>query len=329
MKLPIFILGITLCFLGCEKAFISSPDVTPQLVFDEMWRELDENYSYFELKSVNWDSVYNVYAPQIESDMSDEALFNVCLAMLEELRDGHNSLFSPNTGDIRFPYEAGYPIFFDLEIIKSEYLANEFNEVGNYTYAMLENDIAYVHFKDFQKARDIAEVMSFVNENAAQGLIFDIRNNGGGLGQDAADIISYFIDSPQTVGFIVEKTGPAHDDFSEKLSITAEPTDIFFDKPVRFLMNRGAYSASTYLAAMIKDLPQVKTIGQITGGGGGGNSSFYLPNGWVVTMSVNKFLDANAQEVEEGILPEIEIINDSLDLVNLTDRMLERAIEEF
>ena len=119
MKLPIFILGITLCFLGCEKAFISSPDVTPQLVFDEMWREIDENYSYFELKSVNWDSVYNVYAPQIESDMSDEALFNVCLAMLEELRDGHNSLFSPNTGDIRFPYEAGYPIFFDLEIIKS------------------------------------------------------------------------------------------------------------------------------------------------------------------------------------------------------------------
>jgi C-terminal processing protease CtpA/Prc len=80
---------------------------------------------------------------------------------------------------------------------------------------------------------------------------------------------------------------------------------------------------------MIKDLPQVKTIGQITGGGGGGNSSFYLPNGWVVTMSVNKFLDANAQEVEEGILPEIEIINDSLDLVNLTDKMLERAIEEF
>ena len=194
---------------------------------------------------------------------------------------------------------------------------------------MLENDIAYVHFKDFQKARDIAEVMSFVNENTAQGLIFDIRNNGGGLGQDAADIISYFIDSPQTVGFIVEKTGPAHDDFSEKLSITAEPTDIFFDKPVRFLMNRGTYSASTYLAAMIKDLPQVKTIGQITGGGGGGNSSFYLPNGWVVTMSINKFLDANAQEVEEGILPEIEIINDSLDLVNLTDRMLERAIEEF
>ena len=329
MRPFIYLLGFVFCCMNCEKAFISSAAITPQFVFDEMWRELDENYIYFDVKSVDWDSIYNVYAPRVQADISDEDLFNVCVEMLEELRDGHNSLFSPATDDVKYPFKEGFPIFFDLEIIKSEYLNDDFKEIGNYTFGMLQNDIAYVYFRDFEKVRDITEVMSFVNDNDAKALIFDIRNNGGGVGQDAEDIISYFINSPQTVGFIVEKTGPNRDDISENLSITAEPTDFFFEKPVHFLMNRGSYSASTYLAAMIKDLPQVKTIGQITGGGGGGNNSFYLPNGWVLTMSVNKLLDTNLEEVEEGIEPDIEIINDSLSLVNRTDLMLEKAIEEF
>lgn len=330
MKLPIFTFAIiTLCFFSCEKAFISSKSITPQSVFDEMWRHIDENYSYFELKSVDWDSIHTVYAPKIQDEMSDDALYGVCLEMVEELRDGHSSLFAAGKGVVSFDYRKGYPVFFDLELIKSEYLGNDFNEVGNFTYGMLEENIAYVHFKDFKKVSDFAEVMSFVEEKNADALVFDVRNNSGGSGQDAGDIISYFINAPQTIGFIVEKIGPGHNDFSEKLSIIAEPADIFFDKPVHFLMNRGSFSASTYLAAMVKELPQVKTIGQITGGGGAGKSSLYLPNTWVVTVSGNKFLDLSSMEIEEGISPEVEIINDSLDLVNLTDKMLEKAIEEF
>jgi len=320
---------IVLTCIACDKVLMPTQVITPQFVFDEMWRELDENYIYFDVKAVDWDSIYNVYAPRVDANMTDSDLFSLCVEMLEELRDGHNSLYSPTTGDIKFPFRNGYSIFFDLELIKSKYLNNNFNEVGNYTFGILENEIAYVHFKDFEKVRDFTEVMDFIEENNAQSLIFDIRNNGGGVGQDAEDIVSYFINSPQTVGFIVEKIGPQHNDLSQNLSITAEPADIFFDKPVHFLINRASFSASSYLVAMMKDLPQVKTVGQITGGGGGGNNSFYLPNGWVLTMSVNKLLDVNLEEIEEGIEPDIAIVNDSLSLVNLTDLMLEKAIEEF
>ena len=136
------------------------------------------------------------------------------------------------------------------------------------------------------------------------------RNNGGGSGQE--DIVSYFIKEQTTAGYIIEKTGSGQQDVSPQLSFVVQPADFSFDKPVVLLTNRGSFSATSYLAAMMKPLPNVTLVGQITGGGGGGGASFLLQNDWVLTVSVSTFLDVNFEDIESGVVPDIDINNDCL-----------------
>ena len=123
-----------------------------------------------------------------------------------------------------------------------------------------------------------------MQQQGVEKLIFDVRNNGGGEG--AEDIIPYFIQATTTVGYTIEKTGKGQQDVSPNLPFLIESADFYFDKPIVLLTNRGSYSATTYFAAMMKVLPQVTIVGQITGGGGGGNAAFELQNGWLVEVSL-------------------------------------------
>ena len=321
---PLFI--ICLCFLltACEKALIPTLDNTPQAVFDEMWRQVDENYIYFDLKQVDWDAQYDKYAPLITADMTEAALFKVCGDMLQELRDGHNVLKNPTSTSV-YNVKEGFEINFDLATIKKNYLDNDFSENGFYTFGILENNIGYVHFADFAGARRIAQVMEFMDQQGVDKLIFDVRNNGGGEG--AEDIVPYFIQEPTNVGYTIEKTGTERQAVSPQLSFIVEPANLYFDKPVALLTNRGSYSATSYLAGMMKPLPNVTLVGQITGGGGGGNATFRLQNDWALSVSVSTFLDTNFEDIEGGVVPDVEINNDKAVLESGVDEMLERALE--
>lgn len=310
---------------ACEKALIPDLENSPKAVFDELWKHVDENYIYFDLKQVDWQEQYNKYVPLIKIDMSEEALFQVCLDMLNELKDGHNRLQN-RTMNKRYAFEEDYEILFDIEVVKNNYLKGTFQEEGNFTYGILEGNIGYIHFKDFEGARRIQKVMEFMDEQKVIGVVFDIRNNGGGEG--AEDIVPYFINESTVVGYTIEKTGKAHQDISENLSFRVEPTNMYFDKPVVLLINRASFSATTYFAAMMKYLPNVTLIGQITGGGGGGNAAYRLQNGWIVRVSVSTFLDVQFNDIESGVTPDIQINNTEEILAQGVDEMLDRAIEE-
>ena len=67
---------------------------SPKDNFEYLWRECDEKYSFFELKEIDWDEVYNRYEPRITEDMSRVELFNTLGEMLRELKDDHTNLFS-------------------------------------------------------------------------------------------------------------------------------------------------------------------------------------------------------------------------------------------
>ena len=317
---------IILCFLltACEKVLIPKLENTPQAVFDEMWRQVDKNYIYFDLKQVDWDAQYDKYTPLIKADMPDATLFRVCGDMLKELRDGHNVLQKPNGTNV-YDFKDGFEVNFDLATIKKNYLNNDFSETGFYTYGILDNNIGYVHFANFSGARKIAQVLEFMDQQGVDKLIFDVRNNGGGGG--AEDIVSYFIPATTNVGYTIEKTGKERQAISPQLSFIVEPANFYFDKPVALLTNRGSFSATSYFAAMMKLLPNVTLVGQITGGGGGGNATFRLQNDWVLSVSVSTFLDTNFEDIESGVVPDIEINNDKAVLESGVDEMLERALE--
>ena len=95
-KTYIIVFGLlALCFASCERAFMDADEgYDPVSVFDYLWNKVDQQYAFFDVKGVDWDSVREVYRPKVDDDMGRDSLFRVCAAMLNTLRDGHTNLIS-------------------------------------------------------------------------------------------------------------------------------------------------------------------------------------------------------------------------------------------
>ena len=92
----IFILSVMACLgSACsEQTFSDDAEVN----FDALWTILDEHYTFFEYKNVDWDAVGKQYRAKITKGINSGELFNLCSVMLRELKDGHTNLI--NASDV-------------------------------------------------------------------------------------------------------------------------------------------------------------------------------------------------------------------------------------
>ena len=87
-KLYIILIGlVALTAVSCERAFMTKDEPSdPVSVFEYLWNRVDQQYVFFDIKGVDWDSVHTVFRPMVYDGMSDDSLFRVCAAMLGEKR---------------------------------------------------------------------------------------------------------------------------------------------------------------------------------------------------------------------------------------------------
>lgn len=165
----------------------------------------------------------------------------------------------------------------------------QFNSV---TYStIMENNIGYILIKDFTD-KTASEVKTVVNEmvkvNKIKSLIIDIRDNGGGIIDEAVKIVGYF--TPK--GTEVVSTKGKNKVVDRVYKTPTEP--IFPDIKLAVLVNRGSASASEILCGAVQDLDRGIVIGERTFGKGlvqnirsidyGGNvkitiAKYYIPSG--------------------------------------------------
>ena len=140
-----------------------------------------------------------------------------------------------------------------------------------------------------------------------------------------------FIKTNTFIGYQAVKTGKGYNDLSEPSVLYAIPVDAgknWADMKVAVLTNRDVYSTANMFASFMKELPNATLIGGRTGGGGGQPFTFYLPNGWAVTMSGQRLsLDVNKKHIEPGVEPDIYVTITEEDIQNKVDSILEKAIE--
>ena len=159
-----------------------------------------------------------------------------------------------------------------------------------------------------------------------RGLIIDIRSNGGGNLTNADLLASRFCNEKTLVGYTQHKTGPGHNDFSDLEPRYIEPSsNIRWQKPVCVLTNRHVFSAANEFTVMMKTLPNVKIVGDHTGGGAGMPFSSTLPNGWIVRFSAVPSFDAQKQPVEFGIDPDYNVQLTDADFAKGKDTIIEFA----
>ncbi len=305
----------------------------PRGNFEALWSILDEHYCFFDSKNVDWDKVHDTYSRRISDRMTREELFIVCADMLAELRDGHVNLSAPFNTSYYRAWWSDYPQNFSKRLIEESYFNFNYRQSSGMMYGFLENNIGYIYYESFSSPvgeGNLDHALNFLS--TANGLIIDVRDNGGGSLTNVETFVARFIDRPTLVGYISHKTGPGHNDFSEPYAITYRPAQegrVRWAKPIVVLTNRSTFSAANNFAAVMKNLPGVTIVGSVTGGGSGVPFSSELPCGWGIRFSACSMLDALGESTEGGITPSegCAVDLDPMDALSGRDTILEKAIE--
>lgn len=316
---------------SCQSELVSpTKKAAPLDIFEQVWKAIDEKYSYLEYKSIDWDSLGSVYRQQVDNSISEDSLFNVLGRMLFNLKDGHVNLRSEFNVSRNWEWFLDYPQNFDLGLLQRNYLS-DFRKTNNLVHKQIKG-VGYVYYQSFGTVvsdHDMDYIISLYKNT--KGLIIDVRNNGGGQAKNAFTILNHLSSSPTLVGVTYEKSGPAHDDFGKPTELWTRPQDDgekYLGKVI-LLTNRSCYSATSHFVAWAQALPNVTVIGDWTGGGGGVPTSIQLSNGWILRYSSTIEENANGFNIENGTPPDINVNMDDKDAVEGRDTILETALYVF
>lgn len=302
---------------------------TPEGNFELLWKIIDEKYCFFAEKDVDWNEVHERYSKRITPGMSSYALFEVLGDMLAELRDGHVNLYVGHDVASYSKWYEDYPSNFN-DSINSLYLGKngEYRTAAGMKYKIFSENIGYIRYESFSSGigdGNISEVLSYLA--LCDGLIIDVRNNGGGSLDYARKLAARFTDRKVLTSYIRHKTGPGHNDFSEYYPVWIEPYNhIRWQKPAVVLTNRHSFSATNDFVNAMRLMPEVTILGDRTGGGSGLPFSASLMNGWVVRFSASPTSDSSRKSIEAGIDPDVKVDMTHEDILRNRDTIIEEAI---
>ena len=174
---------------------------------------------------------------------------------------------------------------------------------------------------DFSK--NLAEVL-----DGAEGIVLDLRGNGGGDAEAMADVASLFLDEGTNLGRFADRSGASFELQTFAKRVWRSPAAVPIKLPLVVLTSENTSSAAEILAAAL----QTKGRAQVIGSGTCGcvlaiRSRHALPDGGVLDVSEFDYKTAGGVRLEgAGIKPDIFNSLTRSDIYSRHDRALERAI---
>lgn len=320
-----------LAFTSCEKAFMDHPvSSDPGSTFEYLWNKVNEQYAFFDIKGIDWDSVHRVYQPMLQEGMDDERLFDLCAAMLNTLRDGHTNLISnfniSRNDSVYYKMVAEKNI--DTDVVLLNYLTLDYHSTGGFSHnAIRDGQVAYLRLSTFENAIDDATLKYLMDRyKNCKGMILDLRQNGGGLVSNVKEMLSIFDNHGQPLYRTQIKSGPGRDDFSELFTVLADTTCLLdhpYRKPVAVLIDRGSYSATSFFSVCTQAYDNILLFGDYSGGGLGLPNGGELPNGWTYRFSITRTIANDGGNYENGVPPDVRVLLDP----DLTAQGIDNVIE--
>lgn len=192
--------------------------------------------------------------------------------------------------------------------------------IQSVTAKVIEDQIGYIRLASFQdnSTEELVKQLTQWQDVRLSGIILDLRNNPGGLLDQAIKIADIFLSK----GRIVSTEGRFFDANSEYY---ASPQTMFSNIPMTILINKGSASASEVLAAALQENNRAKVIGETSFGKGTVQSLIpTLIEGNAIKLTIAKYTTPNGRDINsKGIEPDIK-----LDLTTVTNNENVPIIDE-
>lgn len=184
-------------------------------------------------------------------------------------------------------------------------------EVPTVKYEMLDDEVGYLKLITFNpnSSPRLQEAIVDLQKKGAKKIIFDLRNNPGGLISAAIDVASVFLHK----GFVVSTKSriPSHNvvyDVNEK--VTKLPRDV----PLVVLINQGSASASEIVAGALKDYKRAYLVGSTTYGKGLVQQIVPLSREDSFKFTVSRYYSPSDANIDKlGIPPDLKIESEKFD----------------
>ena len=207
---------------------------------------------------------------------------------------------------------------FDVEIVRRRI------ETASVEGEMLENGIAYISMEQFgdNTTRELRETLDKLMKEKPQGLIFDLRDNGGGWLNTAIETSSEFL--PLNTVVLSEKDV----DGNETIYKTQRGGGRALDVPMVVLINENSASASEIVTGALRCHDRATIIGKTSYGKGSVQIQPELSNGGAVSVTIARWYMPDGTLIHGvGIEPDIEVDYTIEDANNGVDPQLDAAIE--
>src|SRR5581483_6985291 len=173
------------------------------------------------------------------------------------------------------------------------------------------DDIAYIRITTFNEQtteglkKSIADLQNQIGENKLKGYVIDLRNNPGGLLEEAVTVSDAFLER----GEIVSTRGRNPEETQRR---TAHPGDLTKGKPVIVLINGGSASASEIVAGALQDHKRATLVGTRSFGKGSVQTIIPLGSGnGALRLTTARYYTPSGRSIQaKGIVPDIEVLQD-------------------
>lgn len=189
------------------------------------------------------------------------------------------------------------------------------------SWELLDSGAGLITIENFDsKCADetIAAIEALI-ELGAESIIFDVRNNPGGMKSELVELLDYLL--PEGVLFrSVNYQGVESIDTSD---------ESYLDMPMAVLINDNSYSAAEFFAAALQEYDAAVIVGTQTSGKGHYQNTFQLSDGSAIAISTGEYCTPNGVSLEGvGVTPDIEITLTDEDYYALYYDNLDRAEDE-
>ncbi|MFJ9708722.1 S41 family peptidase [Streptomyces sp. NPDC101234] len=331
------------------------PSSDPRASFDVFWQSFEENYPFFAAKGIDWHAVRNHYRPLVHRDTTRSELFDIFSRMITPLHDAHvlvqdgnrhYGVGRPGT-DVPGPeLDAKVKKFVIDRDLKEATDRQDFAD-GLITFADLGNGLGYLRISDFdgydpdddaysadltELGRALDTVLTPVRARTMQGLIIDLRINGGGSDALGIHIAERLTDVPYVAYSKRARNIPA----DPTRHTRPEPIQVvpargpLYTGPVALLTSGSTISAGeTFTQALIDRPGRTVRIGRPTQGVFSDILVRYLPNGMSAWLPNEEFLTRTGRTFDgTGIPPEItEPVFTTEEFTKNRDSAFDRAVK--